>query len=116
MSSPLPPLLPHAEHRPGAQERRPRRWVRDRLVALCWFAVAASGPLVARAADFTPEQLDFFEKRIRPTLVTSCHKCHSASAEKLKGGLRLDSREAVLKGGDTRAAVLPGEPERSLLL
>jgi cytochrome c553 len=116
MSSPLPPLLPHAEHRPGAQEGRPRRWIRARLVALCGFVVAASGLLVARAADFTPEQLDFFEKRIRPILVTSCHKCHSASAEKLKGGLRLDSREAVLKGGDTRAAVLPGEPERSLLL
>jgi len=59
---------------------------------------------------------EFFEKRIRPLLVEKCFKCHSAESEKLKGGLRLDSREAMLKGGDTGPAVVPGEPARSLLI
>ncbi|MCI0537521.1 MAG: PSD1 and planctomycete cytochrome C domain-containing protein, partial [Verrucomicrobiales bacterium] len=58
----------------------------------------------------------FFEKRIRPVLVERCYKCHSADSEKLKGGLRLDSRPLALKGGDTRPAVVPGDPEKSLLI
>ena len=58
----------------------------------------------------------FFEKRIRPLLVEYCYKCHSAEAEKLKGGLRLDSRDGLLKGGDSGTVVAPGEPEKSLLI
>src|SRR5256886_3863394 len=45
-----------------------------------------------------------------------CHSCHSASATKLKGGLRLDSLDAALKGGDTGPAIIPGNPEKSLLV
>ncbi len=59
---------------------------------------------------------EFFEKRVRPLFIEHCAKCHSADAEKIKGGLRLDSREAILKGGDTGAALTPGEPEKSLLI
>jgi hypothetical protein len=44
--------------------------------------------------------LEFFEKKIRPVLVGECYKCHSAESKKVKGGLRLDSRDAVQKGGD----------------
>ena len=62
------------------------------------------------------EAEEFFEKRIRPVLVEHCHECHSADAKKIKGGLRLDSRAAILKGGDTGVAVAPGEPEKSLLI
>ncbi len=58
----------------------------------------------------------FFEKKIRPLFVEQCAKCHSAEAAKVKGGLRLDSRDAILKGGDTGAAITPGEPEKSLLI
>ncbi len=65
---------------------------------------------------FTPEQLEFFEKRIRPVLVEKCHRCHSAGAEKLKGGLYLDSRDGVLLGGELGAAVDPDHPGQSLLL
>ena len=75
--------------------------------------VAASD---AFAAGPTPEQLEFFEKRIRPLLSESCYKCHSARSEKLKGGLMLDSREALLKGGDTGPALVPGNLEKSLLI
>ncbi len=67
------------------------------------------------AAEFTAEQLDFFEKKVRPVLVESCFECHS-TATKGKGELYLDSREAVLRGGDAGKVVVPGEPEKSLLI
>jgi len=60
--------------------------------------------------------LEFFEKRIRPVLADNCYKCHSRQSEKVKGGLLLDSREAIVKGGDSGAAVVPGDPENSLLI
>src|ERR1700733_10040414 len=62
------------------------------------------------------EQLDFFEQKIRPILSDNCYKCHSEGAEKIKGGLLLDSRESALKGGDTGPALVPGHPEKSLLM
>ncbi|MBI3851130.1 MAG: PSD1 domain-containing protein [Verrucomicrobia bacterium] len=60
--------------------------------------------------------VEFFEKRIRPLLVEHCYKCHSAQSEKVKGGLLLDTREGLLKGGDTGPAIVPGDPEKSLLI
>ncbi|MBI5801129.1 MAG: DUF1549 domain-containing protein, partial [Verrucomicrobia bacterium] len=72
--------------------------------------------VVNAVAAFPTEDLEFFEKRIRPLLAERCYECHSADAKKLKGGLHLDSREGVLKGGDTRPAVVPGQPDKSLLL
>src|SRR5436190_6845451 len=68
------------------------------------------------AADPSAAQLEFFENHIRPVLAENCYKCHSQQAEKVKGGLLLDTREGVLKGGDTGPAILPGEPEKSLLI
>jgi hypothetical protein len=64
----------------------------------------------------SPETLEFFEKKVRPLLIDRCYSCHSADAKKLKGALRVDSREALLKGGDTGPAIIPGDPEKSLLL
>ncbi|HTD67277.1 MAG TPA: PSD1 and planctomycete cytochrome C domain-containing protein, partial [Candidatus Limnocylindria bacterium] len=61
-------------------------------------------------------QLDFFESKIRPVLANNCYKCHSTKAEKVKGGLLLDSREALLKGGDSGEAIVAGDPEKSLLI
>src|SRR5678815_3632604 len=58
----------------------------------------------------------FFESKIRPTLADHCYKCHSAKSEKLKGGLRLDSREGLSRGGETGAVVVPGHPETSRLI
>ena len=68
------------------------------------------------AGDGPAPGVDFFEKRIRPVLVEHCYKCHSAGAEKLQGKLLLDSREAARKGGETGAAIVPGDPEASLIL
>ena len=70
----------------------------------------------ALAADLTPDQLNFFENKIRPVLADSCYKCHSTLAEKVKGGLLLDSREALLKGGDSGTVIVPGNPDASLLI
>ena len=70
---------------------------------------AQSGPDGAASAEF-------FEKKIRPVLVDRCYSCHSATAPKVKGGLRLDSLEEALKGGDTGPAFVPGNPDKSLLV
>ncbi|MEK0446836.1 MAG: hypothetical protein RLZZ399_2157, partial [Verrucomicrobiota bacterium] len=68
------------------------------------------------AAPSDLSQLDFFEKKIRPVLVESCYECHSADAKKLRGGLFVDTREGLLKGGESGPALLPGDPQKSLLL
>lgn len=69
-----------------------------------------------KSVRFTDADLAFFEKNIRPVLIKSCYECHSAEADKLKAGLALDSRTALLKGGDSGAAVVLGKPEESLLI
>ncbi|MEE2707386.1 MAG: PSD1 and planctomycete cytochrome C domain-containing protein [Planctomycetota bacterium] len=71
------------------------------------------------AAGADQQGIEFFEKHIRPVLVEKCYQCHSATAQeakKLKGGLRLDSMEAIRKGGDSGPAVVPGDAKASLLL
>ncbi len=79
-------------------------------------------PVGGRASELapvpptSPEGIAFFEKHIRPVLVESCYECHSASAESLKGGLRLDSREGVLAGGDGGPVVVPGDVSKSALV
>ena len=65
------------------------------------------------AAD-SPATLELFEKKIRPLLVEVCHECHSAALG--KGGLNLDSRAAMLRGGESGPAVVVGKPEESLLI
>ena len=62
------------------------------------------------------EQEDFFERKIRPVLVEHCYECHAGDAELIQGGLRLDDPDSMLRGGDSGAAVMPGEPDKSLLL
>lgn len=59
---------------------------------------------------------EFFEKRIRPVLVEQCYKCHSRQSGKERGGLRLDSREALRRGGDSGPAIIPGKPDESILI
>ncbi|RFC44425.1 MAG: Protein of unknown function (DUF1549)/Planctomycete cytochrome C, partial [Verrucomicrobia bacterium] len=64
----------------------------------------------------TPGDAEFFERKIRPVLADKCFECHSADAKSLKGNLLLDSREGLLKGGDTGPSLVPGEPDKSLLI
>ena len=75
-----------------------------------------------RAADPTPPapisaaDIAFFETKIRPVLADQCYRCHSNQSEKIRGGLRLDTRAATLEGGDSGSALVPGKPDESLLI
>ncbi|MFM1560971.1 MAG: c-type cytochrome domain-containing protein, partial [Roseibacillus sp.] len=82
------------------------------LIKLALFSLVIVGVSNARAAG----GVDFFEKEIRPLLHKHCYKCHSTEAEKLKGGLLLDSRQGWETGGDSGPAIVPGDVEGSLLL
>src|SRR5262249_51533256 len=68
------------------------------------------------ASTPSAEDLQFFESKVRPLLIERCQNCHSTKAKKHKGGLLLDSRAALLKGGDSGPAVEPGQPSKSLLI
>ena len=56
----------------------------------------------------TREQIDFFERKVRPVLVERCQKCHGPKTQ--KANLRLDSAAAVLRGGDSGPVIDPGRP------
>jgi hypothetical protein len=71
-------------------------------------------PALAQAGD--RKEIEFFETHVRPVLADHCYKCHSTTAHKVKGKLRVDSLEALLKGGESGPAVVPGKPEKSLLI
>ena len=105
-----PPLLKLCGHcSPGVLARPFRSGVR-RAAMFCLLLGLALPMHAADARD------DFFESKIRPVFVKHCYECHSATSEKLKGGLRMDSRAALLKGGDSGPALVPGDPAKSLLL
>lgn len=69
----------------------------------------------ALANELTPEQLSFFESKIRPVLIRECYGCHSNKSGNVRGGLRLDSKELMLIGGATGPAIVPGDLEESWL-
>src|SRR5262245_52161590 len=89
----------------------------SRLVILggllaAWSAVS---PELRAQSPTDREQIAFFEKSIRPVLVKECYSCHATDAEKIRGGLKLDTRDGIRKGGDNGPAVVPGDV-KSLLL
>lgn len=75
--------------------------------------------LLVNSATLDAGEADFFEQKIRPVLIKHCYACHSAEAaeqNKLKAGLALDTRAGWSTGGESGAAVVPGQPDKSLLL
>ncbi|MFP6691768.1 MAG: DUF1553 domain-containing protein [Pirellulales bacterium] len=85
------------------------------LVGLIVLSIA--WPAICRGEDeATAAGNAFFEKKIRPLLASRCYDCHSIKAKKLKGGLRFDSRAALLSGGDSGPVVVSGKPNNSLLI
>ncbi len=80
------------------------------ILVICCIAM----PSLASAQSTS--ELEFFENKIRPIFSENCYKCHSAAAGKTKANLALDSKQGVLKGGESGAAVVPGQPEKSLLI
>jgi hypothetical protein len=87
------------------------------VCAPCAMAQTAGEPQEKTAPEqqLTPEQLDFFESKIRPVLIENCYRCHSASEQSVRGGLSVDNREALLAGGESGAAIVPGDLENSIL-
>ena len=85
-----------------------------------WFLIGASlaglAFLSAPAAGASSEQVEFFEGKVRPLLADHCYACHSDRTETPFGGLRLDSREAAVQGGDSGSALVPGKPGQSRLI
>ena len=80
---------------------------------LAVLSLRASTQAQPMASEPTAQQVDFFETKIRPVLVESCLDCHTDDE---KGGLRLDSRDAILKGGESGPAIVVGDPDASLLI
>lgn len=84
------------------------------LVALfALFAVLSNSPAVVAADD--AEAIAFFENKVRPLLIEHCYACHSAD-EEINGGLALDSRNGWARGGDSGPVIVPGQPDKSLLI
>jgi uncharacterized protein DUF1553/uncharacterized protein DUF1549/cytochrome c len=87
-----------------------------RLCFVTAVSVVGMSVSVFAGAPSNLEQLDFFEKKIRPVLADSCYECHSANSKKVKGGLLLDTRDGLEKGGDSGPAIVAGNPGKSLLI
>jgi hypothetical protein len=98
----------------------PVRRIWDRSMRLPWLLMLgclfALGGVASRADEPKPigPESDLFERRIRPILTENCFECHGP--QKQRGGLRLDSAEALQKGSDNGAVVKPGDPDNSLLI
>lgn len=87
------------------------------MVDLNFRAVVACGTiLLATSAGLAAEDDRAFTESVRPLFERKCFECHSAKAEELKGNLRLETVEQVLKGGATGPAIVPGDTENSFLL
>lgn len=82
-------------------------------IIVCTVISAFAQPTSAQ--DLTDAQVRFFESKIRPVLVQHCYECHSSESGKSKGGLKVDSREALLRGGDTGPSVAARSLDKSLL-
>ena len=84
------------------------------ILAACSISILTTLATVAAQTNPTPSPIDFFEQRIRPILANQCYECHGAKQQ--KGGLRLDSREGLLKGGDSGPTLVPSDAKKSLLI
>lgn len=85
--------------------------------ATSWvIALLACTAVFGQEAGTSSEHRDFFEKEIRPLLIRNCYQCHSSRAATVFGEFRLDSRQALLEGGRSGPAVVPGDPDSSRLI
>lgn len=93
------------------------------LSAICFlFTFAAvltqptEGEEVENSRKFTADDIEYFERKVRPLLAKHCYSCHSNDAKTVHGGLKLDSAHSLLKGGDSGPAIVAGKPNDSLLI
>ncbi len=120
---PPPSLSPAYPSRPlmeslSQDSGKPTLYVRHSLFRLtcCLLVVGCIPGWSPAAEDGNPAAVEYFEKYIRPVLVEHCYECHSAKSESPKGGLNLDHRQGLLSGGNSGPAVVPGDPQASLLI
>jgi hypothetical protein len=86
------------------------------LLSLILTNPSAAAPPKAAEPHPAKAGAEFFEKQIRPILVKNCYECHSGDSKKVKGGLNLDTREGLQKGGNSGHVIDPGHPDHSLLI
>lgn len=90
---------------------------RQKVLQLIAPVAVLLGGMVLLPPAFADSPAEFFERRVRPVLVTHCDRCHSRQLAEPRGGLRLDLKRGWQQGGRSgRPAVVPGEPDKSLLL
>jgi hypothetical protein len=83
------------------------------ILWICGAAAFAAAP--EDDGKLTPDQLDFFETKIRPVLIEHCYRCHATSEQSVRGGLSVENREALLAGGESGPAIVPGDLDNSSL-
>lgn len=86
------------------------------MLAAALLALSSSVAFSDDSGSPTSESIEFFEKQVRPILVSRCYECHSTEANEVRGGLRLDSRDGWATGGDSGPAIVPENPDESLLI
>ncbi len=86
------------------------------LTSFAGFLCVVSLGSSTQSGEPDQREIDFFERKIRPVLIEHCYECHSVDSDVIQGGLRVDHPDAMLQGGDSGVAVMPGEPDNSLLL
>ncbi|QDT01990.1 Planctomycete cytochrome C [Rubripirellula lacrimiformis] len=86
------------------------------IVTVVLQACVSGLPTARGDSPLSVEQLDFFEKQVRPLLAQHCYSCHSAGSKKLQAGLRVDYRSGLIDGGDSGQAIVPGDPAASLFM
>ena len=89
----------------------PLNWI---LLWICSLGLSLAFFSPVKAAK-NASDIEFFESRIRPVLAQDCYECHQSKGPQ-KGGLALDHREALRRGGDSGPVIIPGQPRESLLI
>ena len=85
------------------------------FLMLCFHSFAGTSTY-ADEQPFSAKDLVFFEKKVRPLLAEHCYQCHSVDAQRIEADLLLDSRASHVRGGDSGAAIVPGDASSSLLI
>ncbi len=91
-----------------------RHWAKLFVLSIAIALIATRNSIRAQESVLDAASIEFFEKSVRPLLVTHCYECHSGKER--NGGLQLDYRDGLLGGGDSGPAIQPGHPEKSLLI
>ena len=104
--------------RDGLIPKRVKTAILTRLVLsalTCLVALNTTASCAAQQRAATPEQIEFFEAKIRPALIKYCYQCHSLEEGDSRAGLLVDTRADLLQGGDGGPAIVPGDLDGSLL-